>query len=108
MCEECLEAILRDSVHTSLKNRSSVGYLMGLPVDIDSILINGTSACLSGWKRILHEISFSVVSPGVDRSDYTSNTAGTVTLQLFSDESGSRSLRFFFLHLLPSRLSVCR
>ncbi|XP_023805891.1 transmembrane protease serine 7 [Oryzias latipes] len=52
MCEECLEAILRDSVHTSLKNRSSVGYLMGLPVDIDSILING-----------------------VDRSDYTSNTA---------------------------------
>ncbi|XP_061569661.1 transmembrane protease serine 7 [Cololabis saira] len=52
MCEECIEAILRDSVHTSLKNRSSVGYLLGLPVDMDSILING-----------------------VQRSDYTSNTA---------------------------------
>ncbi|KAM6900144.1 transmembrane protease serine 7 [Xenentodon cancila] len=52
MCEECIEAILRDSVHTSLTNRSSVGYLLGLPVDMDSILING-----------------------VQRSDYTSNTA---------------------------------
>ncbi|KAL4001023.1 hypothetical protein ACER0C_006322 [Sarotherodon galilaeus] len=51
MCEECLAAIFRDSVHTSL-NRSSVGYLLGLPVDIDSILING-----------------------VQRSDYSSNTA---------------------------------
>ncbi|XP_075308316.1 transmembrane protease serine 7 [Odontesthes bonariensis] len=52
MCEECIEAIFRDSVLTSLKNRSSVGYLLGLPVDMDSILING-----------------------VQRSDYTSNTA---------------------------------
>lgn len=41
ICEECIEAILRDSIHTSLKNRSSVGYLQGLPVDMDSILING-------------------------------------------------------------------
>lgn len=43
VCEECVGAIFRDSVHTSLKNRSSVGYLLGLPVDIDSILINGVS-----------------------------------------------------------------
>lgn len=43
-CEECVGAIFRDSVHTSVKNRSSVGYLLGLPVDIDSILINGGSA----------------------------------------------------------------
>lgn len=43
VCEECVGAILRDSVHTSMKNRSSVGYLLGLPVDIDSILINGVS-----------------------------------------------------------------
>ncbi|TNN88878.1 Transmembrane protease serine 7 [Liparis tanakae] len=42
VCEECVEAIFRDSVHTSLMNRSSVGYLLGLPVDIDSILINGS------------------------------------------------------------------
>lgn len=41
VCEECVGAIFRDSVHTSMKNRSSVGSLLGLPVDIDSILING-------------------------------------------------------------------
>lgn len=43
VCEECVGAIFRDSVHTSMKNRSSVGSLLGLPVDIDSILINGGS-----------------------------------------------------------------
>ncbi|CAL8294427.1 unnamed protein product [Lota lota] len=41
VCEECVGAILRDSVLTSLQNRTSVGYLLGLPVDIESILING-------------------------------------------------------------------
>ncbi|KAL2085199.1 hypothetical protein ACEWY4_018519 [Coilia grayii] len=41
VCEDCVGAILRDSVQTSLKNRSSVGLLLGLPVDIDSILVNG-------------------------------------------------------------------
>uniref|UniRef100_A0A8B9K1I4 Transmembrane serine protease 7 n=1 Tax=Astyanax mexicanus TaxID=7994 RepID=A0A8B9K1I4_ASTMX len=40
VCEECVNAIFRDSVLTSLKNRSSVGFLLGLPVDIDSIFIN--------------------------------------------------------------------
>ncbi|XP_028289996.1 transmembrane protease serine 7 isoform X2 [Gouania willdenowi] len=54
VCEDCIGAILRDSVHTSLKNRSSVGYLLSLPVDIDSILING-----------------------VQRSEYSSNAAGS-------------------------------
>ncbi|XP_058494191.1 transmembrane protease serine 7 [Solea solea] len=54
VCEECVGVIFRDSVHTSLRNRTSVGYLLGLPVDIDSILINA-----------------------VQRSDYTSNTAGS-------------------------------
>ncbi|XP_070784504.1 transmembrane protease serine 7 [Enoplosus armatus] len=54
VCEECVGAIFRDSVHTSLKNRTSVGYLLGLPVDIDSILINA-----------------------VQRSDYSSNGAGS-------------------------------
>ncbi|XP_013857713.1 transmembrane protease serine 7 [Austrofundulus limnaeus] len=51
MSEEFVGAILKNSVLTSLQNRSSVGYLLGLPVDIDSILINV-----------------------VQRSDYTSNT----------------------------------
>lgn len=46
VCEECVGAILRDSVLTSLKNRSSVGFLLGLPVDIDSILVNGTGFLL--------------------------------------------------------------
>lgn len=41
VCEECVSSILKDCVLTSLKNRSSVGFLLGLPVDIDSILING-------------------------------------------------------------------
>uniref|UniRef100_A0A8C1BTB8 Transmembrane protease serine 7 n=1 Tax=Cyprinus carpio carpio TaxID=630221 RepID=A0A8C1BTB8_CYPCA len=40
VCEDCVSAILKDSVHMSLKNRSSVGFLQGLPVDIDSILVN--------------------------------------------------------------------
>ncbi|MEQ2286387.1 hypothetical protein AMECASPLE_001993 [Ameca splendens] len=52
LCEQCIEAILRDSIYTSLKNRSSVGYLLGLPVDMDSILINR-----------------------VQRTDFSSNTA---------------------------------
>ncbi|XP_030622983.1 uncharacterized protein LOC115806430 [Chanos chanos] len=54
VCEECVGAILRDSVLTSLKNRSSVGYILGLPVDIDSILVNA-----------------------VLRSDYTSTAMGS-------------------------------
>ncbi len=41
VCEDCVSAILKDSVHMSMKNRSSVGFLQGLPVDIDSILVNG-------------------------------------------------------------------
>uniref|UniRef100_A0A671RUU3 Peptidase S1 domain-containing protein n=1 Tax=Sinocyclocheilus anshuiensis TaxID=1608454 RepID=A0A671RUU3_9TELE len=40
MIFDCVSAILKDSVHMSLKNRSSVGFLQGLPVDIDSILVN--------------------------------------------------------------------
>ncbi|XP_073796774.1 transmembrane protease serine 7 isoform X2 [Danio rerio] len=40
VCEECVSAILRDSVLMSMKNRSTVGFLQGLPVDIDSILVN--------------------------------------------------------------------
>ncbi|XP_041823608.1 transmembrane protease serine 7 [Melanotaenia boesemani] len=68
MCEACIEAILRDSVYTSLKNRSSVGYLLGLPVDMDSILING-----------------------VQRSDYTSITADSQCVdKLYANLPGAR------------------
>lgn len=48
VCEECVSAILRDSVLTSLKNRSSVGFLLGLPVDIDSIFINSKTSDTKG------------------------------------------------------------
>uniref|UniRef100_A0A4W6DNX0 CUB domain-containing protein n=1 Tax=Lates calcarifer TaxID=8187 RepID=A0A4W6DNX0_LATCA len=68
VCEECIGAIFRDSVHTSLKNRSSVGYLLGLPVDIDSILINA-----------------------VQRSDYTSNAAGSKCVdKMYANLPGAR------------------
>ncbi|XP_019750472.1 transmembrane protease serine 7 [Hippocampus comes] len=68
VCEECVAVILRDSVHTSLKNRSSVGYLLDLPVDIDSILVNA-----------------------VRRSDYTSNAAGSQCIdKLYASLPGAR------------------
>ncbi|XP_069744643.1 transmembrane protease serine 7 isoform X4 [Narcine bancroftii] len=40
VCEDCVSAILKDSIQTSLVNRTSVGYLLGLPVDMDSIIVN--------------------------------------------------------------------
>uniref|UniRef100_A0A8C4ZLC2 Transmembrane protease serine 7 n=1 Tax=Gadus morhua TaxID=8049 RepID=A0A8C4ZLC2_GADMO len=55
--EEWVGAILRDSVLTSLQNRTSVGYLLDLPVDIESILINAAQ-----------------------RSDYTSTSSGSECL----------------------------
>ncbi|XP_012995091.2 transmembrane protease serine 7 isoform X2 [Esox lucius] len=68
VCEECVGAILRDSVLTSLKNRSSVGYLLGLPVDMDSILVNAAL-----------------------RSDYTAITAGSQCVdKLYASVPGSR------------------
>ncbi|XP_023131890.2 transmembrane protease serine 7 [Amphiprion ocellaris] len=68
MCDECIGAIFRDSVHTSLRNRSSVGYLLGLPVDIDSILINS-----------------------VQRSDYTSSVTGSQCVdKLYANLPGAR------------------
>ncbi|MGH0154855.1 UNVERIFIED_CONTAM: hypothetical protein FKN15_053204 [Acipenser sinensis] len=41
VCEDCVGAILKDSIQTSLVNRSSVGYLSDLPVDMDSVIVNG-------------------------------------------------------------------
>ncbi|XP_033842101.2 transmembrane protease serine 7 [Periophthalmus magnuspinnatus] len=68
VCEECVGAIFRDSVYTSLQNRSSVGYLLSLPVDLDSILINA-----------------------VQRSDYTSIAAGSQCIEkLYANLPGMR------------------
>ncbi|XP_046879480.1 transmembrane protease serine 7 [Hypomesus transpacificus] len=68
VCEECVGAILRDSVHTSMQNRSSVGYLMSLPVDIDSILVNAAL-----------------------RSDYSSTAAGSQCVdKLYANLGGQR------------------
>ncbi|XP_035299270.1 transmembrane protease serine 7 isoform X2 [Cricetulus griseus] len=39
-CEECVAAILKDSIQTSIINRTSVGNLQGLAVDMDSVVLN--------------------------------------------------------------------
>ncbi|KAL4657283.1 transmembrane protease serine 7 [Arapaima gigas] len=79
MCEECVSSILRDSVLTSVQNHSSVGYLLGLPVDLDSILINGgcASACISPQK----------VSKCVDKL-HAGLPGATVPLSVFSSWTG--------------------
>lgn len=79
MREDFIEAILRDSINTNLKNRSSVGFLQELPVDMDSILINGgfTSEykclCFHGSGTVTEQLC---TVAGVQRSDYSSNIAG--------------------------------
>ncbi|KAF4026041.1 hypothetical protein G4228_018013 [Cervus hanglu yarkandensis] len=40
-CEDCVAAILKDSMQTSIINRASVGNLQGLAVDVDSVVLNG-------------------------------------------------------------------
>ncbi|XP_037381470.1 transmembrane protease serine 7 isoform X3 [Talpa occidentalis] len=39
-CEDCVAAILKDSIQTSIINRTSVGTLQGLDVDMDSVVLN--------------------------------------------------------------------
>ncbi|XP_025070044.1 transmembrane protease serine 7 [Alligator sinensis] len=39
-CEDCVAAILKDSIQTSIVNRTSVGSLQGLAVDMDSIVLS--------------------------------------------------------------------
>ncbi|XP_026960325.1 transmembrane protease serine 7 isoform X2 [Sagmatias obliquidens] len=39
-CEDCVAAILKDSIQTSIINRTSVGSLQGLAVDMDSVVLN--------------------------------------------------------------------
>uniref|UniRef100_M3XMR6 Transmembrane serine protease 7 n=1 Tax=Mustela putorius furo TaxID=9669 RepID=M3XMR6_MUSPF len=38
-CEDCVAAILKDSIQTSIINRTSVGSLQGLAVDMDSVVM---------------------------------------------------------------------
>lgn len=40
-CEDCVAAVLKDSIQTSIVNRTSVGSLQGLAVDMDSVVLNG-------------------------------------------------------------------
>ncbi|XP_068764757.1 transmembrane protease serine 7 isoform X1 [Struthio camelus] len=40
LCEDCVAAILKDSIQTSIINRTSVGSLQGLAVDMDSIVVS--------------------------------------------------------------------
>ncbi|KAJ1119239.1 hypothetical protein NDU88_007425 [Pleurodeles waltl] len=40
-CEDCIGAILKDSIQTSILNRTSIGTLQSLAVDIDSVVLNG-------------------------------------------------------------------
>uniref|UniRef100_A0A8B9ZFN7 Transgelin 3 n=2 Tax=Anas platyrhynchos TaxID=8839 RepID=A0A8B9ZFN7_ANAPL len=40
LCEDCVAAILKDSIQTSILNRTSVGSLQGLAVDMDSIVLS--------------------------------------------------------------------
>ncbi|XP_069059571.1 transmembrane protease serine 7 [Pleurodeles waltl] len=39
-CEDCIGAILKDSIQTSILNRTSIGTLQSLAVDIDSVVLN--------------------------------------------------------------------
>ncbi|XP_042298903.1 transmembrane protease serine 7-like [Sceloporus undulatus] len=39
-CEDCVAAILKDSIQTSITNRTSIGSLQGLAVDMDSIVLS--------------------------------------------------------------------
>ncbi|KAH0624959.1 hypothetical protein JD844_032912 [Phrynosoma platyrhinos] len=39
-CEDCVAAILKDSIQTSITNRTSIGNLQGLAVDMDSIVLS--------------------------------------------------------------------
>ncbi|KAM9224677.1 LOW QUALITY PROTEIN: transmembrane protease serine 7 [Dugong dugon] len=39
-CDDCVAAVLKDSIQTSVINRTSVGSLQGLAVDMDSVVLN--------------------------------------------------------------------
>ncbi|RMC11967.1 hypothetical protein DUI87_11099 [Hirundo rustica rustica] len=55
LCEDCVAAILKDSIQTSIINRTSVGSLQGLAVDMDSIVLSGTNCVYDLYADRLHE-----------------------------------------------------
>ncbi|KAB1283085.1 Transmembrane protease serine 7, partial [Camelus dromedarius] len=52
-CEDCVAAILKDSIQTSIINRTSVGSLQGLAVDMDSVVLNGDSGLRSDYSSTI-------------------------------------------------------
>ncbi|KYO22481.1 transmembrane protease serine 7 isoform D [Alligator mississippiensis] len=54
-CEDCVAAILKDSIQTSIVNRTSVGSLQGLAVDMDSIVLSGSSCIYDLYADHLHQ-----------------------------------------------------
>uniref|UniRef100_A0A8D0G9F5 Transmembrane serine protease 7 n=1 Tax=Sphenodon punctatus TaxID=8508 RepID=A0A8D0G9F5_SPHPU len=54
-CEDCVAAILKDSIQTSITNRTSVGSLQGLAVDMDSIVLSGTNCIYDLYADQLHQ-----------------------------------------------------
>ncbi|OWK54008.1 Transmembrane protease serine 7 [Lonchura striata] len=79
LCEDCVAAILKDSIQTSITNRTSVGSLQGLAVDMDSIVLSGSQT------RRLTQLFF--YAAGL-RSDYwsTTGTGNSPFLQLPAEE----------------------
>ncbi|KAJ7424314.1 hypothetical protein WISP_29263 [Willisornis vidua] len=55
LCEDCVAAILKDSIQTSIINRTSVGSLQGLAVDMDSIVLSGKNCMYDLYGDRLHE-----------------------------------------------------
>ncbi|XP_069492345.1 transmembrane protease serine 7 [Ambystoma mexicanum] len=82
-CEDCIGATLKDSIQTSILNRTSIGTLQSLAVDMDSVVLNA----------------------GL-RSDYTSTTRSDSNC-LF-DSYADRPGRKFPLDLsLTSNRAIC-
>ncbi|KAJ6662723.1 hypothetical protein lerEdw1_011363, partial [Lerista edwardsae] len=54
-CEDCVAAILKNSIQTSTTNRTSVGSLQGLAVDMDSIVLSGTNCIYDLHGDRLHQ-----------------------------------------------------
>jgi len=90
-------------------NRSSVGNLLGLPVDIDSILINGASVCSRVRPKSVRRCRdwLLCLPPAVQRSDYSSNGAGR---RWYLSAIKVTLLVIMCVHegVSPPRLPVCR
>ncbi|XP_036790880.1 transmembrane protease serine 7 [Oncorhynchus mykiss] len=106
VCEECVGAILRDSVLTSLRNRSSVGYLLGLPVDIDSILINAALrsdyTSIAAGSQCVDKLYASLPGSSVPLNVYSSWGGLSCYVKLTSTPGSLIRLTITSLHIEPS------